>query len=135
MFKNVTQAYDFTDATLEILIMLLGAFILGWLFCKIFCGCSKSGAVADDGQVDDLTVIEGIGPKIAELLNNGNIYSYKALEGTAVSVLKGILENAGNRFKMHDPSTWPKQAGLAARGKWDELEEYQDFLNGGKDKA
>lgn len=134
MFQNITQAYDFTDASLEILIMLLGAFILGWLFCKIFCGCT-SGAAADDGQVDDLTVIEGIGPKIAGLLNDDNIRSYKKLSGTSVSVLKDILENAGNRFKMHDPSTWPKQAGLASRGKWDELEEYQDFLMGGKDKA
>jgi len=50
-------------------------------------------------------------------------------------VLKSILESAGARFKMHDPGTWGKQAELAAKGKWSDLEEYQDFLMGGKDHA
>ena len=132
MFNNITQAYDFTDATLEILIMLLGAFILGWLFHKFFFGCT---ACKRRDQKDDLTKIEGIGPKIAELLNAGGIYSFQSLSETPNGVLKSILESAGARFKMHDPGTWGKQAELAAKGKWSDLEEYQDFLMGGKDHA
>jgi len=44
------------------------------------------------------------------------------------------LEAAGSRYKMHDPSTWPKQAELAAKGKWDQLAILQDELSGGKKK-
>ena len=43
-----------------------------------------------------------------------------------------VLENAGSRYRIHDPSTWPEQAGLAHEGKWQELDEYQKFLNAGK---
>jgi len=134
MFHNVTQAYDLTDASLEILIMLLGAFILGWLFHKFFF-CNSGAAPAKGNKKDDLTMIEGVGPKISELLHDAGIHSFQALSDTSTGRLKSILEAAGPRFKMHEPNTWPKQAKLAAKGKWGELEEYQDFLQGGKDHA
>jgi hypothetical protein len=47
--------------------------------------------------------------------------------------LAEILEAAGSNFSSHNPETWPKQAGLAAEGKWDELKEWQDELNGGRE--
>ena len=46
--------------------------------------------------------------------------------------IKEILEAAGSRYKMHDPTTWPKQAALAAEGKFEELKAWQDKLSGGK---
>lgn len=81
---------------------------------------------------DDLKKIEGIGPKIAELLNNAGIQTFKKLSKTDVKDIKEILLNAGSRFQMHDPGSWPKQAGLAAAGKWDELAVLQEVLDGGK---
>jgi len=81
---------------------------------------------------DDLTKIEGIGPKIKELLYGGRIYSFQKLSETDPSVIKNILTEAGPRFQMHDPGSWPRQAGLAASGKWDELKVLQDELDGGK---
>jgi hypothetical protein len=33
---------------------------------------------------------------------------------------------------MHDPTSWPKQAKLAAAGKWNELDELQKELVAGK---
>jgi hypothetical protein len=33
---------------------------------------------------------------------------------------------------MHDPTTWPEQAKMAADGNWDELKTLQDNLKGGK---
>ena len=33
---------------------------------------------------------------------------------------------------MHVPGTWPRQAGLAHEGKWEELSKWQDELDGGK---
>ena len=82
-------------------------------------------------STDNLTKIEGIGPKIASLLNKANIVTYADLGATKVGVLRNILAEAGNQFKMHNPSTWAKQAKLAAKGNWDKLKKLQDELNGG----
>ncbi len=82
---------------------------------------------------DDFRKIEGIGPKIAGLLNDGGILTFAELASTDIEKIKGILEEAGSRYKMHDPTTWPKQANFAAEGKWDELKAWQDELKGGKE--
>jgi predicted flap endonuclease-1-like 5' DNA nuclease len=81
---------------------------------------------------DDLTKIEGIGKKIETVLNKGGILSYKQLAKTTAKKLKQLLEDAGPKFSMHIPTTWPKQAKLAADGKWDELDNLQHKLKGGK---
>lgn len=81
---------------------------------------------------DDLKIIEGIGPKIAELLINAGIKTWKALSEASVDRLKEILDAAGPSFQIHDPGTWPQQAGLAANGQWDDLKKLQDELDGGK---
>jgi len=86
----------------------------------------------EDTTPDDLTKIEGIGKKITELLVAENIVSFKDLSKASGKKLKGILEAAGGKFKVHDPASWPKQAKLAAAGKWAELEELQQELTGGK---
>ncbi len=82
---------------------------------------------------EDLTIVEGIGPKISDLLKAAGINNWSDLAATEVSRLEQILTDAGSRFKLANPSTWPKQAELAAAGKWGELKDYQDFLQGGKD--
>lgn len=83
-------------------------------------------------EFDDLKVIEGIGPKIEVLLNNSNIYTWKKLSKTGIGELKKILKAAGSKYQVHDPSTWPEQAALAASWKWTELEELQAELKGGR---
>lgn len=81
---------------------------------------------------DDLTKIEGIGPKIQQLLYGGKIYSFQKLSQTDPKDIKSILNDAGPRYQMHDPGSWPRQAGLAATGNWAELKILQDELDGGK---
>ena len=81
---------------------------------------------------DDLTRIEGIGKKIEALLRKSDIITYKQLSKTSIKKLKEILDAAGNKFSIHDPATWPKQAKLAATGNWDELADLQKELKGGK---
>ncbi|TVR84062.1 MAG: 50S ribosomal protein L27 [Saprospirales bacterium] len=81
---------------------------------------------------DDLKIIEGIGPKIAELLNNSGITTYAALAAATVDHLRSLLDEAGGRYRVHDPGTWPQQAQMAADGKMTELKEWQDDLKGGK---
>ncbi|MEL6864308.1 MAG: 30S ribosomal protein S1 [Bacteroidota bacterium] len=81
---------------------------------------------------DDLKKVEGIGPKIEELLHGAGIHTYAQLAGTEADRLRTILDEAGSRYKVHDPTTWPQQAGMAAAGEWDKLKEWQDELQGGK---
>ncbi len=85
-----------------------------------------------DAKPDKLTKIEGIGPKIAEKLNAAGILSFKDLAAASLEKLQGVLDEAGSRYRMHDPGTWAEQAALAAADKWDELETLQDKLDGGK---
>ena len=93
---------------------------------------SSAKAAAKAAQGDDLTKVEGIGPKIAELLAADGIDSFAKLAKADADTLKGILEAAGSNFATHDPTTWPQQAGLVAEGKFDELKALQDELQGGR---
>jgi predicted flap endonuclease-1-like 5' DNA nuclease len=81
---------------------------------------------------EDLTRIEGIDKKIEALLYKNEIRTYKMLSKTTIKNLKEVLVAAGNKFSMHDPASWPKQAKLAAAGKWEELEQLQVQLKGRK---
>ena len=84
-------------------------------------------------EADDLTKVEGIGPKINELFQNAGIRTFADLAAATEEQLKQILVDAGPRFASKNPGTWPRQAELAAEGKWDELKAWQDELDGGKE--
>ncbi len=92
----------------------------------------EASTTVEDVKPDDLKKIEGIGPKISELLVNAGIKTFQQLSEADVDHLKSILEEAGSRYRMHDPTTWPQQSGLAASGQWDELKKLQDELDGGR---
>ncbi len=81
---------------------------------------------------NDLTIIEGIGPKIAELFQKAGIGTWKDLSETSVERCQEILNEAGNSYKAHDPTTWPLQSEMAYSGKWEELKKWQDDMLGGK---
>lgn len=83
---------------------------------------------------DNLRLIEGIGPKIEQLLHKDGITTFQILSKTKQAKLKSVLAAAGSRYSFHDPSTWPKQASLAAKGKMVNLKKWQDELKGGKKK-
>jgi large subunit ribosomal protein L20 len=85
-----------------------------------------------DAQSDDLKIIEGIGPKIADLFVEAGISSFAQLAETSVERMKEVLLGGGSRFANHDPSTWAQQAKLAAEGKMDELKALQAQLDGGR---
>jgi predicted flap endonuclease-1-like 5' DNA nuclease len=82
---------------------------------------------------ESLTVVEGIGPKIASILQKAGIETLEALAQADPADIEQILEQADPRYHMHDPSTWPAQARLAANGNWDVLKDYQEELKGGRD--
>ncbi len=177
---NHTPDYTFGTASLEIIVLLLVAFLLGMLLCRLLgagraahtgngaghtvtaggftasmdsllrdtgnttasgiaAGAGAIGGVLNnlrhlgDGRKDDLKKLEGIGPKIEELLNAAGIHNFDQLASLSTEHLRPILDAAGSQFKMHDPKSWPYQAELAVKGEWERLKEYQNLLISGKD--
>jgi large subunit ribosomal protein L17 len=93
----------------------------------------KAAATTEAAAGDNLTKIEGIGPKTAEALNAAGINTFAELAAKSAEEVKSILDAAEGNFNLADPGTWAQQAQLAADGKWDELKTLQDELNGGKE--
>jgi predicted flap endonuclease-1-like 5' DNA nuclease len=82
---------------------------------------------------NDLKIVEGIGPKIEKLFHNTGIRTWKALAETSVEKCQEILDNAGEKYRIHKPATWPRQCEMAYFGKWNELKEWQEKMVGGKE--
>ncbi|VAW15569.1 LSU ribosomal protein L21p [hydrothermal vent metagenome] len=91
----------------------------------------KAASKKATAKADDLKKVEGIGPKIAEIFNNAGIVTFADLAKTSVKKLETILTEAGSRYASKNPGSWPKQAKMAADGKWDELKKWQDEVKGG----
>ncbi|MCJ7466652.1 MAG: hypothetical protein MUO53_08165 [Maribacter sp.] len=81
---------------------------------------------------DDLKIVEGIGPKISEMFKENGIKTWKALSEVTVARCQEILDSGGNRYKVHDPASWPMQAKMCYEGKWAELAKWQDEHKRGK---
>ncbi|NJX15324.1 50S ribosomal protein L21 [Tamlana crocina] len=95
---------------------------------------AKPVAKKATGKADDLKKIEGAGPKAAEALVNAGLDTFAKVAKATPEELSNILSEASSRLSHIVTETWPKQAGLAAEGKWDELKELQDRLDGGIEK-
>lgn len=93
---------------------------------------AKKAAPKKSNRKDDLKKIEGIGPKIEQIFNKAGLKSFDDVAGSTPTKLKKILSEAGSRYKMHDPKTWPRQAKLASSGNWKRLKTLQDSLKGGR---
>jgi predicted flap endonuclease-1-like 5' DNA nuclease/vacuolar-type H+-ATPase subunit H len=101
-------------------------------------GISFSSAVNEinlESSQDDKTnleIIEGIGPKIKEVLNNARIVTFRDLATTPIYRIKDILDAAGSQFASHDPSTWVEQSLLAENGQWEQLDDLKNYLVAGR---
>ena len=177
---STADSYGKSDAILEIVLMLLVAFILGYLLRYLIESPEKDSSkncdelehkndlllnkldiknsdlkklqdeldacVKNKKELqlafamkknepeirDDLKIIEGIGPKIEQLLFEAGIYTWVDLSNAEVGFIKSILEKAGPNYKVHDPASWPFQAKMAINNQWEELKKWQDEHKGGK---
>lgn len=77
-------------------------------------------------KVDDLKVVEGIGPKIESMFKEAGIKTWKALSEASVADCQKVLDDGGSRFQVHNPGSWPMQSKMAYEGKWEELSKWQD---------
>lgn len=84
-------------------------------------------------HADDLTIIEGIGPKLDELFRSHGVDGFAALAALDLERMSAILEQGGPYFRFANPSTWARQAALAAENRWSELKALQEELIGGVD--
>ena len=91
---------------------------------KNTAGEKKSAAWAKL-KSNNMQIIEGIGPKMNEVLNDNGISSWSVLAGKSRDELKAILDKYGDKYKIIEPGDWPNQAKLAADDKWEELFRYQ----------
>lgn len=95
---------------------------------------AASPVEADDAALtppDDLTIIEGIGPKIAAALEKAGISTFSRLAAAAESDLEAAIHAAGITFAPSLP-TWSEQARYAARGDWAGLKALQESLTAGR---
>ncbi len=81
---------------------------------------------------DNLQVIEGIGPKMDEVMKKYGVHSWKARSENTHDSLRAILDKENPKhYRIIDPTTWPDQAKLAHQGKWFDLIKMQKHLDTG----
>ena len=94
---------------------------------------AEAEEVAVPAKRDDLKRIEGIGPKIASVLQAGGISTYAQLANSDPDQLRQILEDSDPRLvRIANPDTWPEQASFAAAGDWDGFDALNRELKDGK---
>ncbi len=81
---------------------------------------------------DDLKIVEGIGPKIEGLFHKFDIKTWKALSEISTDKCQEVLNSGGDRYRIHDPASWPMQAKMASKGQWKELAKWQEDHKAGK---
>ncbi|TVZ52125.1 50S ribosomal protein L21 [Dokdonia sp. Hel_I_53] len=92
----------------------------------------KAAASKKASKADDLKKIEGVGPKAAEAMVNAGMDTFAKVAKAKPEEIEAALAEASSRLASLVANTWPEQAALAAEGKWDELKELQDNLDGGR---
>lgn len=121
------------DYVLVFGIFLVVALIVWWALSQQAKDGEAPAAHAEAAvEPDDLTKVEGIGPKVQGLLNEAGIKTFAQLAAKSAEELDAIMDAAGSIYKAMDETSWPKQAALAAEGKWEELAKLQDELVGGR---
>jgi hypothetical protein len=125
------------DASLSWLLWIaLGFFFLmvvvGWLTSRNKGSKPEVQREAHEEKksADDLTVLEGIGPKVAKVLNGIGIVSFADLAGAEAAKVQETLDAAGMQYM--NPEGWIEQAKLAAAGDTEGLAKLQDELKGGR---
>jgi hypothetical protein len=136
LFSEGGESPDTT--LLWMLIVALAFFLLmvivGWLVSR---NKKPEAEVQHEAHVhheaDDLTKIEGIGPKVAKVLGEVGVNTFERLAHADVSSVQKILADAG--LQMMNPVGWIDQAKLAAKGDWVGFEKLQSELRGGRKVA
>jgi predicted flap endonuclease-1-like 5' DNA nuclease len=93
----------------------------------------NEAAPVTSSAANDLTELEGVGPKVAQVLAGIGIATFESLAKADYDKVKAALDAAG--YKYMDPAGWIEQATLAAKGDTEGLKKLQDSLKGGRKAA
>lgn len=116
--------------------------LLWWVLCffllMVVIGWWQSGKKKPDEEPahaahspeDDLTMLEGIGPKVAKVLKEAGVVSFADLAHANPAEVQKALDAAG--LQMMRSEGWIEQARLAAKGDLDGLKKLQGELRGGR---
>lgn len=97
-----------------------------------FNAAEAKAALGKRVKENDLKIVEGIGPKIEGLFHNFGIKTWKDLSEISTNKCQEVLNSGGDRYRIHDPASWPMQAKMAYEGQWTELGKWQDKHKAGK---
>jgi predicted flap endonuclease-1-like 5' DNA nuclease len=76
---------------------------------------------------DDLSILDGVGPKYADALRAGGVTTFAQLSQMTPEAIEGKLSDANEPLIAgHNADTWPRQAKLAANQEWSALRRYID---------
>lgn len=81
---------------------------------------------------DTLQIIEGIGPKMNEVLNENGVLTFSNLADKTPDELRAILDKYGDKYRIIDPNTWSQQAAMAKDKEWNKLIAFQKTLDTGR---
>lgn len=115
------------------MVLFFLAVVVGWWASSRKQEQVESGPEAKKSAkkgVDDLTKIEGIGPKVAKVLKEAGITTFEELSAATAGDLQKSLNAAG--LQMMNPEGWIDQAKLAAKGDWQGVAKLQKELRGGR---
>ncbi len=93
----------------------------------------SASAPVSDSTPDDLTVIEGIGPKSRDALHSAGITTFAQLADSTQAELDRIVKVEHKVKIIGDTETWAKQAAFLVDGDMGGLKKYQDYLIGGRE--
>jgi hypothetical protein len=136
--RLLSEGGEGPDTSLMILLFVGMAFF----FLMIIVGWLTSGRKQDQAEVmqdakksakkdaDDLVKIEGVGPKVARVLNEAGITTFEDLAHAKTADVQKSLDAAG--LQMMNPEGWIAQAKFAAKGDWAGFEKLQSELKGGR---
>jgi predicted flap endonuclease-1-like 5' DNA nuclease len=100
----------------------------------IVSGAAAGGSIyAGMFEEDNFQIIEGVGPKVNKVLIAAGYKTWSELAAADATDIRAHLDEAGKKFGLCDPTSWPHQAKLAAAGEWEELITYQKFTDGGRE--
>ncbi|PID48865.1 MAG: hypothetical protein CR991_09500 [Proteobacteria bacterium] len=92
--------------------------------CKIAAlSVEQTLGTSADHLRDDLTLLAGVGPRTAELMQKAKIDSFAKIAAMDVDILLKLLQTHNIPYNKAKVMSWPSQASCAAQGDWQGLRE------------